>query len=137
MATTLDSEAGQAGLPPHPPAVGGSRLMSWTIEREGHVVRLSLEGEFDMAAVADFAAMLRDIESTRPRAIVLDLDGLGFMDSTGLESLLAAHRRAAGSHLFGVLRGTGPAHRLITLVGLDGHFVMIDALSAIPKRLTH
>lgn len=88
-----------------------------------------------MAVAADFAAALIDIEFTRPRAIVLDLDGLTFMDSTGLHSLLAAHERAAGSHLFGVLSGTGPAHRLITLAGLDSHLVMIDAPAAIPDTL--
>jgi anti-anti-sigma factor len=128
MAATLDSSA----IERHPVAFGEHRIMRGCIEREGDVVRLALLGEFDMTAAADFAATLADIEATSPRAIVMDLAGLTFMDSTGLHALLGAHERAVGSHVFAVLNGTGSAHRLLALAGADAHLMMIDELSEIP-----
>ncbi|HET6689341.1 MAG TPA: STAS domain-containing protein [Miltoncostaeaceae bacterium] len=106
--------------------------MRGRIEREGDVVRLALLGEFDMAAAGDFAATLADIEATRPRAIVMDLAGLSFMDSTGLHALLGAHERAVGSHVFAVLDGTGPAHRVLVLAGVAALLMVIGELSEIP-----
>lgn len=113
---------------------GGNRAMEGRIARDAGIVRLALAGEFDLAAAADFDSTLADIEADRPQAIVIDLDGLTYMDSTGLGALMAAHGRAGGDHVIAVLAGTGPAHRLIALVGLDAHLTLVRDVSEIAGR---
>ncbi|MCA1722245.1 MAG: STAS domain-containing protein [Actinobacteria bacterium] len=66
---------------------------------------------------------VREALSLQPSQLVLDISGCGFIDATGVEILLDAHRaaRRASSEL--ILRG--PNHRVLhvlTLCGLDGVF---------------
>jgi anti-sigma B factor antagonist len=78
----------------------GARLEVTASETAG-TARLALAGELDMGTVAVLDAALSDLESSRPRAVLVDLARLDFMDSTGLRALLSARRRAsdAGSSL--------------------------------------
>ena len=94
--------------------------MRGRIDRDADVVTLTLAGEFDLVARDAFTVTVTQIEATRPRAIVVNLTELDFMDLSGIHGLLGAHRRAEGSHAFAVLDGSGPAHRTIRLVGLEG-----------------
>lgn len=102
------------------------------VDHVDEVVILALVGEFDLVAAAAFAAAMIEIEATHPRVIVVNLQGLAFMDSTGVNGLVKAHERAAGKHGFAVLNGSGPAHRTLTLVGLDRYLLMIDDPSQLP-----
>jgi stage II sporulation protein AA (anti-sigma F factor antagonist) len=64
---------------------------------------LYFEGELDHhAAKLAVPRIERDIDSFLPRACVLDLDGLTFMDSSGLAVILRAARRM--DELAGVTR---------------------------------
>jgi anti-sigma B factor antagonist len=49
-----------------------------------------LRGDLDMETVGDFAKQLETIEGT----VVLDLKGVSFLDSTGLQSLVRAREAA-------------------------------------------
>lgn len=109
--------------------------MRGRIDRDDDVVTLALEGEFDLAGASAFASTLAEIEATSPRAIVIDVQGLSFMGSTGIKALLAAHQRAAGVRSFAILNGSGPAHRALLLVGLDAHLLMVDHPSEVHERL--
>jgi anti-anti-sigma factor len=52
--------------------------------------------------------------------VVIDLQGLSYMDSTGLRALLDARDRAAArGRRLAFLSGSGPAHRVIALTGAD------------------
>ena len=108
--------------------------MSGRIDRVDDVVTLTLTGEFDLASEKAFTATMTVIEATNPRQIVVNVQELAFMDATGAKGLLEAHRRAAGAHSFAVLNGSGPAHRLIQLVGLDELLLMVDRPSELPGR---
>lgn len=119
----------------HPIPFGTAGLLWGRIDREPEAVTLALVGEFDLVSKDAFAAALAEIEATSPRAVIVDLQGLSFMDSTGINALLAAHTRGAGAHLFVVLNGSGPAHRALTIAGLDQHLVMIDDRSELPRLL--
>ena len=82
-------------------------------------VWLTVYGEIDVANVAE--ELERSLAAARelgPKRIVVDLDGLSFMDSTGLHALLLARRdaRSVGceialarvpEHAMAVLRVTG------------------------------
>ncbi len=53
--------------------------------------RLHLRGELDLASVASVRARVRTVCATPGvRAVVLDLEGIRFIDSTGLRTLLEA-----------------------------------------------
>lgn len=132
MATTDRTEALSAADYPLRLGAGGS--MRGRAVREDDVVTFALTGEFDLAGSDAFCTALREIEATRPRAIVVDVQGLSFMDSTGIEALLAAHQRAAEVWCFAVLNGSGPAHRALSLVGLDESLLMLDHPSELPGR---
>jgi anti-sigma B factor antagonist len=90
------------------------------------VVRLA--GELDLSVYARVSAALQDLErdEPRPRAVIVDLRGLTFMDSTGVRVLAEAHRRAKrDGHRLAVVPGTGQPSRVIQLLRLDGHVEMV------------
>jgi anti-anti-sigma factor len=63
-------------------------------ELVGQAARLSLHGELDLASVPQLEAELASIEAQSPKRIVVDLDQLAFIDSTGLRTLIQADARA-------------------------------------------
>lgn len=104
---------------------GGLRA---TVSRADGTVTVRFEGELDMTAADAAAAVLREAGAGAPRAVVVDLQGLTFMDSTGVRLLIDAYRRSSGAgHAFAVRDGAGPARRVLRLVQLDGVLPMIDS----------
>jgi anti-sigma B factor antagonist len=116
----------------YPLQFGEPPIMRGRLERVDDVVTLILDGEFDLVAIDAFTTTMIEIEATNPRGIVVNVQGLSFMDSTGIKGLVEAHRRASGAHSFAVLNGSGPAHRTLQLVGLDQVLVMVDDASELP-----
>ncbi|MBI2684285.1 MAG: STAS domain-containing protein [Actinobacteria bacterium] len=120
-----------------PVAFGPSGVMRGRIDRTNAIVTLALTGEFDIASRDAFNVTMAEIESTSPRAIVVNVQDLTFIDSTGVRVLLEANRRAVGKdRSFAVLNGSGPAHTTLQLVGLGEIVTMIDHPSelAAPPR---
>ncbi len=68
--------------------------LSITTEVDGQVARLALEGELDLASAGHVEECLASVEERAPQRIVVDLDGLAFIDSTGLRTLIQAAARA-------------------------------------------
>jgi anti-anti-sigma factor len=86
------------------------------LDGERCVVRLN--GELDLAGAPALELMLR--EATRRHSdVVLDLDGLTFVDSTGIRAILAAHRSCAqdGTRLV-ALGGGREVIRVLEMCGL-------------------
>ena len=79
---------------------------------DGSVV-LTLTGEFDLVSVGAFDDALAEIQSRRPERTVMDVSGLGFLDSSGINALLRATKalQAAGGTV--VLRSPSLATRRI------------------------
>ena len=99
----------------------------------GHgLATISLVGELDVAGVDQFGAAVREVEATRPRAIVVNLHALDFLGSSGMKALIEADARARGQHEFVVLNGSGPAHRALTLAGLDEVLTMVGSVDEAP-----
>ena len=118
----------------YPVPFGDPPIMRGRIDRAGGVVTVALTGEFDLAARRAFTAAITQIEATKPRGIVVNVQELSFMDSSGIHGLLGAHRRAEGSHSFAVVNGSGPAHRTLQLAGLDEVLVMVDDPEELPQQ---
>jgi anti-anti-sigma factor len=84
---------------------------------------IGLTGELDLATVGELESAFSQLLGDRPRAVVLDLSALEFMDSTGIKTLLQLERRCGSSDIrFAVTEGTEPVSRLFALTQLDQHF---------------
>jgi anti-sigma B factor antagonist len=108
------------------------------VQEADGVVVVTVAGEVDLATSPQLREeLLRQLNGRRPTVLVVDLQGVSFLDSTGLSALVAAHRRA---HSLGVdLRLTSPTagpSKAFQVTGLDKAFAMYptlaEALAAVP-----
>jgi anti-anti-sigma factor len=83
------------------------QLYRFTVQDEGVRVR----GEIDISAVPELEAVVAGLDRDE---FSLDLAGVTFIDSSGVGSLLALHRRYAG------MRIANPSDRVLTLLDLMG-----------------
>ena len=80
-----------------------------------------VRGDIDMAAGPLLEASILQRENQHP--VVIDLEGVSFIDSSGLRSLLDAARRAQARGTEIVLRSVGPeVARLLEITGTTGQF---------------
>ena len=87
------------------------------------VMRVSLQGELDLASAYAFDRRLLAIEQDHPAVIVVDLRGLTMLDSAGLARLVSAQRRARrGGWKLVLLRGGKAIHRVLQMTQLTEHF---------------
>src|SRR4051812_36772931 len=90
-------------------------------ENSAHV--LDVRGELDMGSALGLAAPLTEIANDGEGAVLLDLSGLSFMDSTGMSVLLNARRRLTrqGRGML-VVCPQGPVLRVFELTSLIDTF---------------
>ncbi|MDH6697370.1 STAS domain-containing protein [Streptomyces griseoviridis] len=80
---------------------------------------VALRGELDHAARVDLGDVLHPPGEEAPRTVA-DLSGVTFMDSSGINILIAAHRAAVQSEGWLRVVGAQPSVlRVLELVGLD------------------
>jgi anti-anti-sigma factor len=80
---------------------------------------LVLAGELDMAAAPTLGDAVADVCAERPSPVIFDIEGLEFIDSTGLRSLLAC-RDACEAHGCEVIisRSQGQVERVFEIAGI-------------------
>jgi anti-anti-sigma factor len=106
---------------------------SFTIEAadgpDAYVIRV--EGELDLAGTSDLESALADAERSRADRILVDLEGLDFIDASALGILVSAYRRSAedGNRL-SLTRGTGEVARVFRLTSLDSKLPFTERISA-------
>jgi len=96
------------------------------VDDDGSII---VHGDIDMAGgpVLEEAMLQReDLDVTAgAQPLVIDLDDVSFIDSSGLRSLLGASRRARGRGTDVVLRRVGPeVARLLDITGTTPQFVI-------------
>jgi anti-sigma B factor antagonist len=86
---------------------------------EDDAVRVVADGELDLSTARRLDEALRAAEAAAAPAIVLDIDAVSFVDSTGLRVLLAAASRSrrTGNRLR-LTGGAAQARRLFALTGV-------------------
>ncbi|MFI6341192.1 STAS domain-containing protein [Streptomyces sp. NPDC050535] len=102
---------------PHPAEPGPLSASSTTVDGV-HVV--TLVGELDHDACKRVQNILIPPAATGPSWTVVDLSGVTFMDSSGVNMLITAYKSATATG--GWLRVAGaqpPVRRVMELVGLD------------------
>ena len=104
--------------------------LTLTTSNEPRAVRVALSGELDLSSALTFEEELRRIEDTGdPETLVLDLQGLKFLDSTGLRLILSAHMRARRDRrrLRIVLSGNRAVQRIFQLSGASERLDIVEA----------
>lgn len=122
----MTDAATQRGLASHsPPAERGELTAS--SHRDGDTQTLALHGELDLASAARVRAELEHIEASGAPRIVIDLSGLTFLDSSGVQLVLGAHARTLERGLdLQVRRGPAAVQRVFELCGVDKVLPFID-----------
>ncbi|GAB3110063.1 STAS domain-containing protein [Streptomyces calidiresistens] len=83
-------------------------------------ILLRLDGELDHHTVPRFNRELADLPLSPDTAVILDLSGLEYCDSTGLTALVGAHHRAGTAGCRMGLVGLRPhVERVFVVTGLD------------------
>jgi anti-sigma B factor antagonist len=109
-----------------PDRAAKERLLVERTQTDARTV-LTVYGEIDVASVHELERQLEAAQRLAPRELVIDLDALTFMDSTGLYVLLRAYRNAKSNGYSLMLRRV-PDHamRLLRLTGVVPLFRVID-----------
>jgi anti-sigma B factor antagonist len=91
------------------------------VRHEADRVVLSLAGELDLAT-AELLEQAIDAAENGEQLVVLDLQALEFIDSTGLRGVLAALEgcRERGQE-FAITPGSPQVQRLLSVTGVSGH----------------
>lgn len=97
------------------------------VRREEDRVVLSIHGELDLASAPLLQSEIESVE-TEGATLVLDLEDLEFVDSTGLRIILAAHDRAQErGQEFAVTRGSRQVQRLLSITRAGEHLRIIES----------
>jgi anti-anti-sigma factor len=90
---------------------------------------LSLDGELDMANAPLLQSALDDARLANTSTVVLDLQQLQFIDSTGLRIILATRERCRErGQEFAVTPGSDQVQRLLSVTGVGEHLRTVATL---------
>lgn len=109
--------------------LGGTHIDISTSDASGWLL-VQPSGDIDIATADALNGSLAE-----DRNIILDLTEVGFMDSTGLRTLVAVHNRLTKvGHRLRIVVPSGPVERVIAITGLtdalDTVLTLNDAVSA-------
>jgi anti-sigma B factor antagonist len=96
--------------------------------RDGEMVVVALRGELDLASAPRLQNTVEGSDTDDARLVVLDMENLEFIDSTGLRIVLAAHTRARERGQELALTRIGPqVQRLLTITRVGEHLRIVDS----------
>ena len=100
---------------------------SVTVSTDGDRATVALRGELDLSGVDRARQAIEEAEKSSASLLVLDLSELDFIDSTGLEVMLRAARRAhdSGRRLI-VARPSRYVRRLLELTAIDQSLDIVE-----------
>ncbi|HEX4482417.1 MAG TPA: DUF6328 family protein [Solirubrobacteraceae bacterium] len=108
--------------------VGAQEHLRVEVRREADRVVLRLEGELDLASSPILERALEAAEVTQTPLLVLDLDALSFVDSTGLRVILLAHEAARNREQgFAITPGSPQVQRLLSITSVAEHMHVLAA----------
>ena len=95
------------------------------------VVVVSPTGEVDMSRSPALRETLRAVNDEKPNRLVVDLETVSYMDSSGLATLVESMRTAKGNGTQMVLAGMNQRVRAIfEIARLDQFFSIVDTVDA-------
>jgi anti-sigma B factor antagonist len=104
------------------------------VRSEKDRVVLALHGELDLVGAPLLQSEVDTPAVEAAPMVVLDLEDLQFIDSSGLRVILSAHEHARErGQSFALTRGSQQVQRLLSIAGVSGHLKIIaspDELAA-------
>jgi anti-anti-sigma factor len=101
--------------------MGAQDQLRIDVRHEADRVIVSLDGELDMANASLLQSTIEEAE-LEGTAVVLDLQQLQFIDSTGLRIILATRERCRElGREFAVTRSSDQVQRLLSVTGVAEH----------------
>jgi len=89
--------------------------------------RVTVAGELDAASSPELAAAIDPLVALPATSVVVNLEGVGFMDSSGLRTLVrAANQARDGGGSLVLARASGAVVRLLEVTGLVEHLPTSD-----------
>jgi anti-anti-sigma factor len=105
----------------------GDQLQIHVQHDDGRAI-LTLAGELDMASAEILQQALEEPTLATEPSMVLDLEQLQFIDSTGLRIILRALERCrARGQAFAITRGSAQVQRLLSVTGVAAHLPTISS----------
>jgi anti-sigma B factor antagonist len=106
-----------------------SDALDIAVREERGVVIAAITGEIDISSVAQFRARLAEL-ADNGGTLVVDLNRVAFIDSSGLGALVATARRIAehGGSLYAVCSQPQP-RRLLWMTGVDKRIPLAATLA--------
>jgi anti-sigma B factor antagonist len=105
-----------------------------TVEQRGGTVHVLLSGELDISTATRLEDELGRQEAERPALIVLDLQRLTFMDSTGVRLLISADARAREEgRSVAIVQGNEMVQRVMRLTRLDERLNILEDPAALAE----
>lgn len=104
------------------PAMGDRDQLQIELRQESDRVVVSLAGELDMANSPLLTNLVESDRLTTAPTVVLDLQQLTFLDSTGLRVILSARELCwRRDQEFAVTQGSPQVQRLLSVTGVGEH----------------
>ncbi|WP_344415216.1 STAS domain-containing protein [Amycolatopsis minnesotensis] len=96
------------------------------------VAEIALSGEIDLSTTPKLDASVdAAFRPPKPKLVLLDMSGVGFLASAGMASLLRAREQAQGNGvLLRLCALPTPVQRSLALVGLDREFDIHESVEA-------
>ena len=104
----------EPGTPPSDPA--GFVVDELWLER---MVVISAAGDLDMLTAPTLAGAIAAAVRHQPEALIVDLSGVGFLASAGMNVLVNAHEELAPAVRFGVVADGPATSRPLKVIGID------------------
>jgi anti-sigma B factor antagonist len=108
--------------------MGATEQLRIDLREESARIVVKLEGELDMANAPLLQNAIESAELAAAKTVVLDLQGLTFLDSTGLRIILAAREQCwRRGQEFAVTPGSQQVQRLLSVTGVGEHLRTISS----------
>jgi anti-sigma B factor antagonist len=109
------------------PERGGAERLRLEVSEGPRSARIALYGEFDIASAGNASRALQELLSRGLDAVVVDLSGLDFMDSTGVQFLVDGRDTALARGVkLSLVPGGDPVQRVLTVSGVTALFEDVD-----------
>lgn len=95
------------------------------VTASGDVPVVNAHGEIDLYTAEELRREMQSVTATKPRAMIVDLSGVSYIDSSGLSELLSAYRdlQASGAQLYVIASHKKPGvSRVLEITRLDHVF---------------
>jgi stage II sporulation protein AA (anti-sigma F factor antagonist) len=108
------------------PRVTADKHLRIDVRTEHDRVVVALHGELDLVGAPLLESEVESAAVESAPMVVLDLEDLQFIDSSGLRVILSAHERARErGQAFALTRGSQQVQRLLSIAGVSGHLKII------------